>query len=253
MYSREIVDEALRLTAQGVADREVARRCGVSVASVRHWRTGRRRRNGDLGRKRDCPRCNDRPLDAAAYGYLLGLYLGDGHIVRCKREVYQLSIACADAWPGLMDLACATMADVMPGSSVSRRQHLGYTEVKSYSKHWTCLFPQHGPGMKHTRRIGLAEWQQNIVAEYTEEFLRGLIHSDGCRVINRVRGNTATGRRNYEYPRYMFTNASTDILRLFTGALDRLGIAWRRMNERTISIARRGAVARLDEFIGPKY
>ncbi|MFJ6181415.1 hypothetical protein [Streptomyces sp. NPDC092295] len=27
-----------------------------------------------------CPICDDRPLDKVAYAYLLGLYLGDGHI-----------------------------------------------------------------------------------------------------------------------------------------------------------------------------
>ena len=33
-------------------------------------------------------------------------------------------------------------------------------------------------------------------------FIRGLIHSDGCRVTNKVWGG------KYEYPRYFFTNHS---------------------------------------------
>jgi hypothetical protein len=45
---------------------------------------------------------------------------------------------------------------------------------------------------------------------------------------------------------------SADIRGLFCDACDRLGIAWRRMNARNISVARRAAVARLDEFVGPK-
>jgi hypothetical protein len=61
------------------------------------------------------------------------------------------------------------------------------------------------------------------------------------------------GERWYEYPRYFFTNASDDIRRLFTDALDRLGIASKQSNTRVISVARRDAVARLDEFVGPKY
>jgi hypothetical protein len=56
----------------------------------------------------------------------------------------------------------------------------------------------------------------------------------------------------YEYPRYNFTNASDDIRTLFTSACDGLGIQWRRMNERNISVARRESVALLDEFVGPK-
>ncbi len=36
-------------------------------------------------------------------------------------------------------------------------------------------------------------------------------------------------------------------------ATDRLGVAWRFSKPTTISVARREAVARLDEFVGPKY
>jgi hypothetical protein len=67
--------------------------------------------------------------------------------------------------------------------------------------------------------------------------------------MNRVRGQS--GRR-YVYPRYIFTNASADIRWLFCDACDALGIKWRRMNARNISIARRESVALLDQFVGPK-
>jgi hypothetical protein len=36
-------------------------------------------------------------------------------------------------------------------------------------------------------------------------------------------------------------------------ALDRLGIPWTQMNAKNISVAKREAVARLDEFVGAKY
>jgi hypothetical protein len=35
--------------------------------------------------------------------------------------------------------------------------------------------------------------------------------------------------------------------------LDQLGFAWRFSKRSVISVARREAVARLDEFVGPKY
>ena len=60
------------------------------------------------------------------------------------------------------------------------------------------------------------------------------------------------GDRWYEYPRYLFVNRSADIHRLCGEALDRLGVAWRFSKPTTISVARREAVARLDEFVGPK-
>lgn len=201
----------------------------------------------------DCPICRRTALDRAAYAYLLGLYLGDGHIARQPNGVYRLEIACADAWPGLIDAAAEAVGTVLPISRVGRRQRPGCTLVGSYSKHWPCLFPQHGPGRKHERQIALVAWQQEIVEVFTEEFIRGLIHSDGCRSINRIRRQFKSGERWYEYPRYNFTNVSLDIQGLFTDALDRLGIAWAQMNKKNISVARREAVARLDEFVGPKY
>jgi hypothetical protein len=80
--------------------------------------------------------------------------------------------------------------------------------VKSYSKHWPCLFPQHGPGRKHLRKIELREWQEVIVERYSGEFAKGLIHSDGWRGNNRVRRTLADDDHWYEYPRYQFSNES---------------------------------------------
>jgi hypothetical protein len=38
-------------------------------------------------------------------------------------------------------------------------------------------------------------WQQEIVTIFPGPFLRGLFHSDGCRIINRVRRKLAGGDR----------------------------------------------------------
>lgn len=253
MYDKEIVDRAVELARRGLSDEQIARQCGIYVEAVRFWLRAERRGDVAGGRISACPRCTDRPLDHKAYAYLLGLYLGDGHIAHHRRGVLRLTIACCADWPGLIDAAAAAMAQVMPSSAVGRLQRTGCTIVNSYSKHWACLFPQHGPGMKHTRTIALECWQREVVDGFTEDFIRGLIHSDGCRAINRVRRPAENGDRWYEYPRYFFTNASDDIRRLYTDALDRLGIAWKQSNVRVISVARREAVARLDEFVGPKY
>jgi len=145
------------------------------------------------------------------------------------------------------------MMAVRPDNSVCMIQKEGCVEVVSTSKHWPCLFPQHGPGRKHERKIELEPWQQEIVDRYPGDFARGLFHSDGCRLINRVRRPVKGGERWYEYPRYLFVNRSADIHRLCGEALDRLGVAWRFSKPTTISVARREAVARLDEFVGPKY
>jgi hypothetical protein len=68
-----------------------------------------------------------------------------------------------------------------------------------------------------------------------------------------VRRPLKDGDKWYEYPRYMFTNESADILGICGEALDQLGVDWRFSRHNTISVARRDAVARLDQFVGPKY
>lgn len=87
-----------------------------------------------------------------------------------------------------------------------------------------------------------------IVADHARMFVRGLIHSDGCRDINRVR----VRGRWYAYSRYSLSNKSADILKLFGASCDALGVEWRYSRYDVISVARRGSVALLDEFVGPK-
>jgi hypothetical protein len=122
--------------------------------------------------------------------------------------------------------------------------------IASYSKAWGCLIPQHGPGRKHERKIALEPWQEAIVEREPEQFIRGLIHSDGCRTTNRV---TVAGKK-YAYPRYFFSQVSKDIQELFCRSCRQLGIHYTFSGSRgrEISIARAESVARLDSFVGPK-
>jgi hypothetical protein len=102
MHPQATVDQARTLSAQGLFDREVASITGVPLRTVRNWRTGKRRAPGagrNAGGAR-CPRCDQAPLDEAAYAYLLGLYLGDGCLTRQRKGVYLLEISSCDTWPG---------------------------------------------------------------------------------------------------------------------------------------------------------
>lgn len=94
------------------------------------------------------------------------------------------------------------------------------------------------------RAIVLEPWQKEIVDAETKKFLRGLIHSDGCRYIANDRSVMST--------RYHFSNRSEDIKGLFCDALDSIGIHWTRPDNYGIAIYRKADTARLDEFIGPK-
>jgi hypothetical protein len=123
-----------------------------------------------------------------------------------------------------------------PHSAAVRTEALA---LLSYSKHWHCLFPQHEPGMKHQRVIRREPWQQEIVDAFPREFLRGLIHSDGCRIMNWTAKIAKGELRRYEYPRYHFNNESSHIRELFTDSLDKLGIEWRKNRENCICVAKR--------------
>ncbi|HEV8421560.1 MAG TPA: helix-turn-helix domain-containing protein, partial [Actinomycetota bacterium] len=127
---------------------------------------------------------------------------------------------------------------------VGRVRNPGCVEICAHWKHWPCLFPQHGPGRKHQRKIELYPWQVTIVERHPDRLLRGLIHSDGYRGPNYVNGKG--------YPRYQFSNRSQDIRDIFCGACDLYGVRWRQMNRWVISIARAPDVAKLDRVIGPK-
>jgi hypothetical protein len=142
MYPRSTVELALLLSRLGVVDRENALICGVSVRTIRHWRYGTRR-NAATVRPR-CPRCDGKALNEDAYAYLLGLYLGDGHLTHGRRDVYALNVKCSNSWPGLTAAAQAAMAAVMPTSKVFCVSRPGCVEVKSTSTHWPCLFPHTG-------------------------------------------------------------------------------------------------------------
>ena len=178
------------------------------------------------------------------------MYLGDGHIAHAPRKVFALRIYLDRKYQGIVRECAEAMRTVMPSNKVGvvRHLHENVDKVQSYSRQWPCLFPQHGPGMKHTRPINLSNWQQAIVDRHTEALLRGLIHSDGCRSINTIKHP----KKTCVYPRYLFSNRSDDILGIFCRACDQLGIDWRVMNPWNISVARRESIARLDEFIGPK-
>jgi hypothetical protein len=254
--SQETVASALQLSDSGVSDRVNAEIHGVAIKTIRRWRRLYQRqglpRLGTGFPPTPCPRCDGADLDEAAYALLLGWYLGDGHIAAARGGVHVLSISNDPKYPDLNQEIAATMRLVKPtGSPCLRNGPAIRIEVRW--KHWPCLFPQHGPGRKHLRKIELEPWQQQIVAKYPEQLLRGLFHSDGCRIQNWATQTLASGEiKRYEYLRYVFANESEDIIGILTEALDLLGIQWRRPRRNMVAVSRKEGVAALDRFVGPK-
>jgi hypothetical protein len=240
----------------GLSDYEIARQTGIPPSTILNWRRGGGRaalRPSTLAGR--CEACGAihrlEGLDREAYAYLLGEYLGDGCVWRSARTgACFLRIACDAQYNGIIAECCGAIESVRGRVPYVRYlQDKRMATITSCWRAWPCLFPQHGPGRKHHRQIVLASWQQSIVEEHPEPFLRGLIDSDGWRGVNRVR----VKGRDYEYPRYQFSNRSQDIKNLFTSTCDLLGIEWRTWGRHHISVARRESVALMDEFIGPKW
>jgi len=237
----------LRLHAAGHNASEIARATGVPRSTVREW-LGLSPTRARTPPWIACPRCNPRAeLDEAAYVYLLGAYLGDGTISKQPKGVWRLRIFQDARYVDLIEECVIEMQLLLP-NNVLRSPRPGCVEIGASSKHWPCLFPQAAPGKKHERPIVLEPWQQALVEQYPKRLLRGLLHADGFRYMNRV----VTRGKAYKYVRYEFTQVSDDIRRICTDALDRLGVHWTQMNHRNIAVSRRDDVAFLDTFVGAK-
>ena len=235
-----------KLAAAGMSERAIADALGMPRSTVGSWRRSPVERGSRALRSWG-------PANDEGYSYLLGVYLGDGHIVRSGPRGWRLSIyldACYPAVIGAVDLAIRA---AFPGTAVCRSRKPGAVVLAASGVDWSLAFPQHGPGKKHTRAIVLAGWQREITREHPKAFLRGLIHSDGCRTINRFETKLPSGRTaSYAYPRYFFSNLSADIRAIFCEHCELLGIRWTQSNHRNISISDRRSTALLDGFIGAK-
>jgi hypothetical protein len=180
----EEVARVRSLSLRGYNHCAISRTTGIPRSTVCGWLNGRAPRfGGDRTRGAACARCGPigdpfPQMIVFEYAYLLGLYLGDGCLLKHPRGVYRLHVYLDAAYPLIGQECLAAMACVMPSSKASLRRHRRWRMLNlvSYSTHWPHLFPQHGAGPKHERKIALEPWQQHIVERYPGRLLRGLIH-----------------------------------------------------------------------------
>lgn len=194
--------------------------------------------------------------DADRYCYLLGVFLGEGTVCHRPPDVWSLQIINDRRNRRISAEVLAAMRATFPGSTPRLRASWASESEVLHVAHPAIprAFPQHGPGRGHTRSTELAGWQRELTRAHPAALVRGLLHSDGCRSINRVRTTLLGGRvAEYQYVRYYFTNRSEDLRAIFIEHCELLGIRVTRPNGRNLSIAHRDSVAVLEEVAGPQW
>ncbi|HWD84918.1 MAG TPA: hypothetical protein VG321_04140 [Solirubrobacteraceae bacterium] len=193
--------------------------------------------------------------DPGRYAYLLGCYLGDGHVTHKPPGTWTLRLACDPKYPGIEEEISTAIASVFVGCTPRRTSPADHSvDVLSVTNAAVRdAFPQHGPGPKHQRPMILQEWQLEITRLHPDLLVRGLIHSDGCRTINRFRTLLPSGRvAEYSYVRYFFSNLSADIRNIFREHCGLLGIRVTQPNHRNRAIQHRDSVRIVERIVGAK-
>ena len=263
---------ARRLSSLGTSDSHVARVLCLPRETVRDWRRGGwRRTDATAGQDPTCPVCigpyrrnvsrvSGGDFDAAAYAYLLGLYLGDGWLSRHRGSVYKLRIrprrarqrerpsrATVRRAPSLLRVSRAI--GVASAGKATVRRAWGALEALALS----CCSPRQARRAGGNEDVGGAGVRLLAalarVCDRARTPRAALARADPGR---RLSGGYVTGSDGRAYPRYFFSNRSSDILAIFCRACDHLGLAWTRPSAKHVSIARRPDVARLDDLVGPK-
>lgn len=249
-YDKDSYEAVVSLLGKGLSDRRIAAMTGVGYGTVRRWRVIDR---PPLSVEYSQLDAEWKVSDGQGYCYLLGCYLGDGTL--CVQKGRWVQIVNDRRYPGITHEICDAMAATFPCRSP--RVHpssVGESDVICIS-HPAVLkaFPQHGPGRKHLRPIVLTDWQLKLTHAHPGSLIRGLIHSDGCRVVNRFKTKLPSGRgAEYSYVRYFFSNLSEDIRKIFREHCELLNIRVTQSNHRNLTVSHRDSVAILEKIVGPK-
>jgi transcriptional regulator with XRE-family HTH domain len=241
----------MSLLGMGISDSAIAAKTGVGSGTVRRWRRATKPPSAVL--RSQIADTWSVPVDAT-YCYLLGAYLGDGTVGLKPPNAWNLRIFSDRRYESISREIIAAMRTTFPGARPRVQPWLGEGDVLTISHPAIPrAFPQHGRGRKHQRAIVLADWQLELTRANPGSLIRGLIHSDGCRAINRFKTKLPSGRlAEYSNVRYFFSNLSEDVRRIFTEHCELIGVRVTQSNHRNLSVSHRDSVALLENLIGPK-
>lgn len=250
MHKPEIIKKAIELYENGQNKCEISRELGISRSTIRGWLNNRGPvlelvYRGDL---KSLPsgvpvriRAGLPPIESPKhYAYILGVYLGDGHISKQART-YRLRIFQDARYKNLIERYKLYLSKIFPKNKVSiSKWHVENCKViMVHNNEIPLLFPQHGSGRKHSRDIFLEDWQKKIVSKYPNEFISGLIDSDGCRFVVKKTGDI----------RYQFTNKSEDIKQIFKWACGLIGVECNlRKGYKNVTVQKQSSVKIMEGF-----
>lgn len=205
---------------EGASIRQIGRELEVDHSTISYW-IKNNFSSGTVTNRLSIERiqevCNAK---SAAYSYILGCYLGDGHISQLPRT-QRLRLFSGTSHPSIIEdqvKGLNRLFDNVVNNKKCNNQNMEIITV--HNTQLDVYFPQHGLGKKHERDVSLKPWQQEIVDKEPECFIKGLIDTDGSSYIrtNIVNGVART------YPSYSFTNKSKDIMNMCQSAFKTLGI-----------------------------
>jgi Homeodomain-like domain len=146
MHSLAARVHALELVEAGLSDCEVARRTGIARTTIRDWRRppSRQYRGRSARICVTCPRCGraGRQMSFAPgdYAELLGLYLGDGYLVRTPRT-WRFRLYLDSKHHEIVNESSELMRRCFRGNSVTHlyRHDGAMTVLSVYSSHLRVL------------------------------------------------------------------------------------------------------------------
>lgn len=156
-----------------------------------------------------------------AYSYLLGVYLGDGHIDKMPRT-YRLRVSCSTAHQDVIKNQRIALKCLFPNNKISTvypknvdGSFVNCIVLQLYNSNLPNLFLQYGIGNKHDRDVSLKVEQLNLLDKHL--CLAGLVDTDGSVF------KYSTDKNGIE-----FSNKSVDIINLYCSLLEEFNISYRR-------------------------
>jgi len=213
-YSVEQVERAKSLKNEGRNFSEIARIMNIPRPSLKYFFNEKHKSKRGINKIIDYSYIIDNKL-VKEYSYILGLYLGDGHITNMGRT-YRLRIALDYKYDNLNDFAKEMLKRLFPDNKINiLNVDNSWIVLSVYNKYIIKgLFPQMGDGKKHFRDVSLKDWQWNII-DYNY-LLLGLFHSDGCYYLN-------SKKNKYSY---QFSNKSKDLINIFKMCCEHLNLKY---------------------------